>query len=275
MALKAVVASLDEVPEPHRALYVQKNGKYVLDAEGVEDVSGLKSALESERGNAKTIAAQLKAIKDALGDNDPGKAAEAMKRLQALEAAAELGEIPETLRPKVEKLFESRTEALRKEHDNQIKALTRKATDLQAVVDTTKGSLKRVTIDSALKTMAIEQKVRKDLIDAAVAKFTVVGIDGVTWDLDEHGKVVAKKDGQVKFGKNATDPMSFDEGFELLKTQHPSFFEPSTGSGAQNGPGSKSGSSQFTISAADAKDVLKYRTVSDAAEKAGQAVSIV
>lgn len=58
--LNAVVESLDAVPENLRELYVEADGKYRLDAEGVEDVSGLKSALEKERDAAKKAAAALK-----------------------------------------------------------------------------------------------------------------------------------------------------------------------------------------------------------------------
>lgn len=272
MALKAVVASLDEVPEAFRSLYVSKNGKFYLDAEGVEDVTGLKSALDTERSSKKAIEKELKAIKDALGDNDAGKAAEAMKRLAALEAAAELGEIPETLRPKVEKLFESRTEALKGSHTNELKSRDKKIAELIDALGTTKGSLKRVTIDSALKTIAIDKKIRKDLVDAVVLQMTVGGVDGITWDLDANGKIVAMKDGQVKHGKDAVNPMSFEEGFELLQTKHPSYFEPSTGSGATNTGKPGSG---FSISAADARDPQKYQAASEAAGKAGQQLQIV
>lgn len=272
MALKAVVASLDEVPEAYRSLYVQKNGKYVLDAEGVEDVTGLKSALEKERLSKGEVEKSLKDIKAHLGDADPAKAALAMKQLAELEAKAELGEIPETLRPKVEKLVDVRTERMRTEHDNQLKAYAKQLEDEKTKRVAVEGELKRTKIDSALKTLAIDKKVRKDLVDAAILKFTVGGVDGVTWDIDETGKVVAKKDGQIKYGKDASTPMTFDEGFELLLSKHPSFFEPSTGSGAAN---TGTGVTAFRINAADAKDPQKYQAASAAAEKAGQQLQIV
>ena len=44
--LKAVYDSKDAVPEAQRDLYVEHEGKFVLDAEGVQDVGGLKSALD-------------------------------------------------------------------------------------------------------------------------------------------------------------------------------------------------------------------------------------
>lgn len=61
--LNAVVESLDAVPENLRELYVEADGKYRLDADGVEslvDTSGLKTALEKERAAAKEAKAALK-----------------------------------------------------------------------------------------------------------------------------------------------------------------------------------------------------------------------
>lgn len=62
MALKALVAKLEDVAEAQRAFYVkQDDGSYRLDAEGVEDVSGLKSALAKERQEAKQAREKLTA----------------------------------------------------------------------------------------------------------------------------------------------------------------------------------------------------------------------
>ncbi len=58
--LAAVVESLDAVPESFRELYVESEGKYRLDAEGVEDVSGLKSTLEKLKRDAKEAKDALK-----------------------------------------------------------------------------------------------------------------------------------------------------------------------------------------------------------------------
>jgi len=59
MALKFKVATLDDVPEALRALYVKRDGAYVLDAEGAVDTDRLAEA-ERSRGqfakeNAKLI----------------------------------------------------------------------------------------------------------------------------------------------------------------------------------------------------------------------------
>ena len=62
MPLPAYVDNLDALPEAVRAHYVEtEDGRWRLDAEGVEDVSGLKSALEKERAERKALKAELAA----------------------------------------------------------------------------------------------------------------------------------------------------------------------------------------------------------------------
>lgn len=59
MPLPAYVDNLDALPEAVRAYYVEtEDDRWRLDAEGVEDVSGLKSALEKERAERKALKAE-------------------------------------------------------------------------------------------------------------------------------------------------------------------------------------------------------------------------
>lgn len=76
MALPAIIEQLEEVPEELRSYYVETDdGRFRLDAEGVEDVSGLKSALEKERAARKALKAELDGLsssaEEAVDDSDP------------------------------------------------------------------------------------------------------------------------------------------------------------------------------------------------------------
>ncbi len=54
--LARTLGSLDDLPEPVRVFYVkQEDGSFELQAEGIEDVSGLKKALKAERQVAKDL----------------------------------------------------------------------------------------------------------------------------------------------------------------------------------------------------------------------------
>lgn len=59
--LKLKVETLDNIPEPLREMYAEADGGgYQLQVEGIEDTTGLKTALQKERENARKAAAQAK-----------------------------------------------------------------------------------------------------------------------------------------------------------------------------------------------------------------------
>lgn len=62
-ALKLSVDSIDGLDESVRGLYVEKDGKFHLDVDGIEDTGGLKSALSAERKRAADLEKQTKAWK--------------------------------------------------------------------------------------------------------------------------------------------------------------------------------------------------------------------
>src|SRR3546814_19417901 len=60
MTLPAIADRLEDLPEAVRPHYVATaDGRWRLDAEGVEDVTGLKSALEKERAARKALQAEV------------------------------------------------------------------------------------------------------------------------------------------------------------------------------------------------------------------------
>lgn len=86
-ALPIVVDKLDAIPEAHRSLYVEKDGKFNLDLEGYEDPVGLKSALQKERTAAANASKQVSAWA-ALG-----KTPEEIKALVDAAAQAEIDKL--------------------------------------------------------------------------------------------------------------------------------------------------------------------------------------
>ena len=61
--LKTELESLDGLDDALKGLYVEHDGKFVLDAD-IPDVSGLKSALDKERKAARDAEAKRKAFED-------------------------------------------------------------------------------------------------------------------------------------------------------------------------------------------------------------------
>ena len=83
MALKAMIQKVEDVPEALRGFYTEgEDGKVHLEAEGIEDVSGLKSALEAERKERRKHERALAAFKDV----DPEKYQALIKESEDREA---------------------------------------------------------------------------------------------------------------------------------------------------------------------------------------------
>ena len=77
MALKPIVEDLGEIPEQLREEYVETDNGYQLKVlqdfvprENVEDVSGLKSALQKERENARASAKKVRELESQFGGID-------------------------------------------------------------------------------------------------------------------------------------------------------------------------------------------------------------
>lgn len=69
MALQLIVDSLDGIPDALKGEYAEKDGKFHLNVDGIEDTSGLKSALDKERKANREATAKIKKW-EALGKSD-------------------------------------------------------------------------------------------------------------------------------------------------------------------------------------------------------------
>lgn len=87
MALKAKLtkAEFEKLAEPLKEHYKASGDDYILDAEGVEDVSGLKSALQKTKEARDALKLQLEAEAEKFKDIDPVRAREALKTLHELD----------------------------------------------------------------------------------------------------------------------------------------------------------------------------------------------
>lgn len=252
--LKTVLASkadVDALPEALRGLYIEKDGKFTLDAD-FEDVGGLKSALEKERTNRSATEKALSEIRKQLGDADPAKAREALRKLQELEDKGLLAE------GKFEELLKQRTERLATDYEGKLKD----AADKLAASD---KRLAELVIDNELRAVASRKKVRESAVEDFLERGRKV------YRLVD-GKAVPMKGDEIVFGKKPNEPMSMDEWADSIAPNASHLFEGSGGGGAGGGGAHKSG--PHTISAADAKDRSKYLAAQEAATKAGQTLTI-
>jgi len=260
MALKREVAKIEDVAEPLRALYVEKDGKFVLDIDGTDDSAGLKDALEKERRSRTTTEKALRDLKAKLGDLDPDKAREALKLIADLEDKALVGDLPQGLMAKVEELLTKRTERMTADH--------KKATDtLTEQLKAATGRLEELLIDNGIRAAAIKGKVRATAVDDAV-------LLGKTVFRLKDGNPVPMKGEEVIFGKDGKTPLSPEEWIAERASDRAHWFEASGGTGGTTTTGGgPAGAVQITRE--KAKDPMAYRRAKAEAEKAGVPLEVV
>lgn len=90
MPLPMIVESIESVPEALREAYVERDGKWVIEVEGMEDVERLKGALQKERQlhreAAKRLAALEKQIEQSRPQDDDPRIDALRKQVQEYEA---------------------------------------------------------------------------------------------------------------------------------------------------------------------------------------------
>lgn len=254
MALKAFVKTLDEIDEKHRDLYVKTDGGYKLDAEGVEDVTALKNALERVKEENKV----LKGRKESELSSEEKQE---LQKLRTEHAAAEEKRLVD------EKNWKGLEERLRTDFTGKLTAEQEKA---------------------KAATLRLHQTLKENAATAAIAKNKgrvaplLPHVMGALDVIDENGefKVVVKDKNGVRYSKeNPKEEMSVDELIknDFLKNEDfMGVFEGNgySGSGAHGGSTRQNGGGAFVISRADAKDAGKYQEAKAAAAKAGQTLSI-
>lgn len=256
MALKARVggdefAALDPGLQP---LYRKsESGEYLLDAEGVEDVRGLKSALEAQKEQARKyreLAQQYEGL-------DPAAARAALQKLHEYEDKQLLDA------GKVEELLAKRTERMRADFEAAQKALQQQTEKLQGENKTLGDKLAEVLIDSGLTQAAQKAGVRQTALPDVILRGRLV------WKLQEGKPLPVRDDGSLLYGKKPPEPMSMDEWMASLASDAPHLFEPSRGAGTPQGSGPVVRAGVLVMSRDEARDPTIYRARKEEAARVG------
>lgn len=163
--LKLVVDSLDDLEETSRGLYVEKDGRYHLDVDGIEDTSGLKSALQKERKDREAKEKQVKSWERL------GKTPEEIEEL--LEAQRKAEEDKATKAGEWDKLRAQMND----KHQQELKAREDKLSAMQ-------GALSKHLVDAAATSAIAAEKGVPDLLLPHVQRHVRV--------VEEDGEYVVK-----------------------------------------------------------------------------------
>lgn len=264
---KSVVSSLDQVPEEHREHYTKvedpkspAHGKFVftldvVDGFSVRNIDNLQAALNAERGKAEEAEKKLKLF----GDLDPGKARDALTRVEEMKNWTPEDKVKAQIQREVGEA-KSKLEA-----------------DLKAARDTNEkleGRFRRMLITTEGTAAIAKLKGNVDLLMPLVERSARIKFEGekpVVFFEGENGQpILSKKAG-------TTDPMGAEEFVEGLRERFAQAFEGHGGSGTgSEGAKGKGGPRQpWEITKTEAGDFAKYEIASKAATAAGRSMPVI
>lgn len=221
MALKAIVDSLDDIPADIHGEYVERNGKFELQVEGMKtaaDVERVQSALTKER----TDHGALKQRVGLLGDRKIEDVIPLLDKIPELEAAA-AGKLDE---PAIERIVEGRL-------NTKLAPVVRERDQLKAKVGELEGTVKEYstkertrTIHDQVRTAAVKAKMLPEAIEDALA------LADRTFEIEEGTDKVITKD---KIG--VTPGLEPSAWLTDLIDKKPHWWGPTQGGGAGGGGG--------------------------------------
>lgn len=221
MPLALVVEKIEDVAEALRSNYVAKDGKFHLDVTGIEDTTGLKTALAAERQAVKDAKKAAKDLQDQFAGIDPVAVREMMKRLEGDGEAALIAA------GKVDEVVAKRTEKLQKDLQKKVE----EALTAQKAADARAKKFEQRVLDNHIRMAAASAGLHTHAIEDALFRARSM------FSLNEDGEAIQLgSDGTPVLGKDGKTPFSPKEWLESMKETAPHWYPAgSSGSGAGGG----------------------------------------
>jgi hypothetical protein len=221
MALKYKYTSKQEIPAEHQSLYVERDGAFYLDAEGVTD----KAKADEMRNHNIELRKQLEERDARFAGVDPDEFRRLAEEKRKLELQAQ-GHKPE----EIDKLVTERLKGLKADWDKQFSAVT-------AERDSLNTRLTSIQIDQGIITVATKRGLRPTAIQDITSRARTVFklVNGAPQAFEPDGKT-------VRYGKDGITPMTLEEWVDAQVADAPHLFESNAGGGAaSNGAGGAAG----------------------------------
>ena len=222
MALKFKYPSKEQIPTDQAALYVERDGAWVLDAEGVVE----KSKLDEFRTTNVTLLKERDELRQRFQGIDPDAVRQLAAEKRQLEEAQQLkaGE--------VDKVIEARLKQARGDWEKVHSAVVTER-------DALHGRLTAIQIDQAVVTEATKRGLRATAIPDITSRARMIFklVNGVPQAFEADGQT-------ARLGRDGVTPMSVAEWIDALVADAPHLFESNAGGGAvgnsSGGVGNKS-----------------------------------
>ena len=266
MPIKAIVEDINSVDESQRSLYREDNGRYVLDVEAVqvtdstgrvaeyalENVTGIKSALQSERALARSAADKIKGF----------EGLDSAKIRADLEELATLRNQSGDIESKVNTLAQSKIDQLVEKHQN----------DMSASVDTAKAY--RSKVEDLMIDQALATAIRKNGGDEGTVTLLMPHLKGqVSLREMANGnfipEVVDNVSKEPRIGDSMGTPMSMDQlvgefkGSNIYASAFPGTGTSGGGTKTSNNSGGGFPSKKSDFSAAQRSDYIEKNGAMD------------
>jgi len=262
MALKAKLSTADyeALDESLKPLYRQSpsGDGFLLDAEGVEDVTGLKKTLEDMRLK-RDKANQRVAEYEKLNATPEEIAAAIDERRQRQEK--KLIDSND-----VEGLVKARMDPVIKAKDAEITAIMRALDEERQKTGSLTTNLHTVVVENGITQAAQKAGVRPVAVRDVLSRAREI------WKVEDGRPTPYGPDGNVLYGKNGT-PVSMDEWVSSLATEAAHLFEVSAGGGAEAGK-ARTLAGKVVLTADQARDPRTYRAAREQALKDGTEIVI-
>lgn len=219
MALKVVHDTVDEIDEPFRPLYAERDGKFHLTGvEGIKtqaDIDRLQGALTKERNDHKGVKDRY----GVLGDLDPAEILVKLDKYPELEAAAE-GKLDEA---KITEIADSRVRTKLAPVERELTQTKTKAEQLAQENDQLKGVIRSRDIKDNVMSSALKSKVVETAIE------DVLMLADRVFEVNEDGSVTTKDNVGV------TPGLTPEQWLQEMQSKRPHWWPSSQGGGAGGG----------------------------------------
>ena len=223
MPLKYKHQTREEIPAEQTSLYLERDGAFFLDAEGVVE----KSKADELRNHNIELRKQVEERDARFEGIDP----EAVRQLAAEKLRLE--EEQRLKEGKHQEVMDARLKAAKAESDKALSAVTGERDDYFA-------QLTAIQIDQGVITAATKRGLRATALPDIIARArqTFKLVKGVPQAFEADGRT-------VRLGKDGTSPMNLEEWMDAQVTEAPHLFEANAGGGAaSNGAGGAAASAR-------------------------------
>lgn len=222
MALSVIHDKIEDIPEPFRELYTEKDGKFLLTGiEGIKtqaDIDRINEGLRKERDDHKKTRERFKAFEGLNADEVLAK----LDKYDELEAAAS-GKLDDD---KINEIAEKRVKSRLAPVERELLNVKKQNEELTSLVAQYQAKERTRTIHDAVRQAATKHKV----LDTA--QEDVLMLAERVFEVSEDGKVVAKE------GVGVTPGIDADLWLQEMQQKRPHWWAPSSGGG---GTGSGAG----------------------------------